>query len=162
MKKKGSVRKKKTASARTAGKSTIDSSELEDLIGFNVRLALAELRRSFFLHVWEGKMRPGLASLLRVVAANHGASQVELSRALHVDKATLVALMDSAESEGWLVRRRSRTDRRRHEIMLTPKGQETVTELAKQTLRHEKRFRSRFSDVELEKFLEYLRRIHRK
>jgi len=167
MKKKAS--KKPKAASRPSGKSAgksrdegIDASGLEDLIGFNVRLALAELRRSYFLHVWGGNMRPGLASLLRLVAKNHGASQVELARAMHVDKATLVALMDTAEEEGWLKRQRSSTDRRRHEIILTPEGEKAVKELARQTLRHEKRFRSRFTDKELEKFLEYLRRIYQK
>ena len=57
---------------------------------------MAELRRNY-QHASGGKVRPALSSLLQLVASNHAASQVKLSRALHIDKATLVALIDTAE-----------------------------------------------------------------
>ena len=151
----------------TAGKSAVKHKQhalntdvLESLIGFHVRRAMAELRRNY-QHASGGKVRPALSSLLQLVASNHGASQVKLSRALHIDKATLVALIDTAESAGWLKRQRSSTDRRCHEVVMTPKGEEIVKQLATQTIRIEKKFRSRFTESELAQLVEYLQRIYR-
>lgn len=150
---------------KKAGKSThrrpaLDTQPLDGLLGFHVRLAMVELRRSFLRHVADGRVRPGLATLLQLVAANPGASQVELSRAMHVDKASLVALLDQAEAAGWLKRVRSKVDRRRHELKLTSQGETMAAMLRRQTTRHEKKYIDRFSPAELEQLVEYLRRIY--
>jgi DNA-binding MarR family transcriptional regulator len=95
-----------------------------------------------------------------VVASNHGASQIELSKVLHINKATLVALIDSAESAGWLKRQRSGSDRRRHEVVMTPLGEKVVAKLATQTVRSEEKFRRRFTDREWATLIKYLQRIY--
>ncbi len=140
--------------------SATDSSALAGLIGFHIRLAMLAMRRSFFQHVGNGGVRPGLSSLLQLVAGNRGISQTQLSEALGIDKATIVSLIDDAESEGWLSRRRAADDRRRHELVLTAKGRKAAAKLAKQTREHEKKFRDRFSKQELEQFIDYLQRIY--
>ena len=132
---------------------------LHKLIGFHLRRAMMELR-SNFQHASEDRIRPALVGLMQLVASNHGASQVELSKVLHINKATLVALIDSAESAGWLKRERSNTDRRRHEVIMTPKGEKVVAKLAAQTIRSEEKFRRRFTDQELSTLIEYLQRIY--
>ena len=98
-----STKSKKTGKKivkKPAGKRRpVDTQPLDGLLGFHIRLAMVELRRSFLRHVADGSVRPGLASLLQLVAANPGASQIELSRAMHTDKASLVSLLDQAEAE---------------------------------------------------------------
>lgn len=137
-----------------------DSSALAGLIGFHIRLAMLAMRRSFFQHVGDGAIRPGLSSLLQLVASNRGVSQTELSAALGIDKATIVSLIDDAESQGWISRKRATDDRRKHELVLTAKGKRAAARLAKQTREHEQKFRDRFSEQELETFIEYLQRIY--
>lgn len=164
------ARKPASTTGRKAGKKKavrsahkrrhVDTRPLDELLGFHIRLAMVELRRSFLRHVADGAVRPGLATLLQLVAANPGASQVELSRALHIDKASLVALLDQAEAAGWLKRVRSKVDRRRHELKLTSQGETTAAMLRRQTTRHEKKYLDRFSPAELEQLVEYLRRIY--
>lgn len=138
----------------------VDTQPLDGLLGYHLRLAMMELRRNFFRHVADGGVRPGLASLLQLVAANQGASQVELSRAMHIDKATLVSLLDQAEAAGWVKRVRSQEDRRRHELLLTPAGETMAANLRRQTRRHEKKYFDRFSPAEIEQLVEYLQRIY--
>lgn len=121
--KKSKTGKVATTTATKKRRRPLDTQPVDGLLGYHIRLAMMELRRNFFQHVGEGNVRPGIASLLQLVAANPGASQVELSRAMHVDKASLVALLDKAEGAGWLLRVRSKTDRRRHELRLTSAGQ---------------------------------------
>lgn len=141
-------------------KSGLDASALEGLIGFHIRLALLAMRRSFFQEVGEGNVRPGLSSVVQLLAMNPGASQTELSARLGIDKATLVSLIDTAESSGWITRARATDDRRRHELALTREGRAMARRLGEQTKEHEKKFRARFSDKELEDFIEYLKRIY--
>jgi DNA-binding MarR family transcriptional regulator len=121
---------------------------------------MIELRRSYSMNVGDGEVRPGFASLLQLIAVNRNASQAELAEALHLDKATLVALIDKAESAGWLSRQRAQEDRRRHELVLTPRGIEKIKQLARQTEQVERRFRARFTDKELAQLMEYLERIY--
>lgn len=154
------VTRGKTSKKTVRSRRPVDTQPLDGLLGFHIRLAMMELRRSFFRHVADGGIRPGLASLLQLVAANPGASQVELSRVMHIDKASLVSLLDKAESSGWLNRVRSKEDRRRHELKLTPKGEAMATSLRKQTTRHEKKYLDRFSPDELKQIVEYLQRIY--
>lgn len=139
---------------------SIDTRPLDDLLGFHTRLATVQLRRSFRKSVGKGDIRPGIASLLLLVAANAGASQTEVSRAMHVDKASLVAMLDQAEAAGWLQRVRSVEDRRRHELSLTATGQKKAASLRRQISHHEKKFVDRFTREELSTLVEYLKRIY--
>jgi DNA-binding MarR family transcriptional regulator len=145
---------------KTKVQSSVDVSALEDLIGFHVRLAMLALRRSFFRHVGDGDVRPGLASLLQILSSNQAASQSELAASIGIDKATIVSLVDAAESSGWIQRTRDTRDRRRHVLVLTEKGKKAVNRLRKQTRSHERKFRARFTEQELNELIEYLRRIY--
>lgn len=160
-KKKSAVAARKRKGTAKKTRTDLNTSEMEVLLGYHLRRAMSTLIRSYNRNVFEGKIRPGLASLLRLVVANHGASQVDLARALQVDKATLVSLIDSAEEKGWLRRQRSNVDRRRHEVIPTPKGEGVAAELARQTMANEKKFRRRFSEEEFADLIEYLERIYR-
>jgi len=161
-KKKKPANKGKAVSGKDKARPVVDTAVLDPLIGYHLRRAMAAVIRSYNQNVLGGAIRPGLASLMRLVATNHGASQVDLSRALQVDKASLVALIDTAEENGWLRRQRSKVDRRRHEVTVTAKGKKVVAELAEQTLQNEKQFYERFTEKELANLLEYLQRIYTK
>lgn len=139
---------------------SMDTRPLDDLLGFHTRLAAMQIRRSYLANVGNGEIRPGIASLLLLVAANAGASQTDVSRAMHVDKASLVAMLDKAEASGWLQRIRSSEDRRRHELSLTDAGQEMATSLRRQISLHQKKFVDRFTPGELATLVELLRRIY--
>jgi DNA-binding MarR family transcriptional regulator len=160
------MRKKKTVATRgrrrgqREARPKVNTDVLTGLLGFRVRLAMTELRRSYLRNVADGGVRPGLASLLQLIAVNRSASQAELADALHLDKATLVALIDKAESAGWLSRQRAQEDRRRHELVLTPKGVEKVRNLSRQTDQFDKEFRARFTSRELAQLMDYLERIY--
>ena len=143
-----------------ARKLTQSVKPIDDLLGFHLRLAMMELRRSFLIHVGGGDIRAGLATLLQLIAGNPGASQTDVSRAMHVDKASLVSLLDEAESAGWLKRVRSKEDRRRHELRLTALGKATAMELRNQTLGHEKKYKEQFTREELGQLVEFLKRIY--
>lgn len=160
MQKKHTVPTRARRRGERGARPAVNTDVLTALLGFRVRLAMTELRRSYLRNVADGAVRPGFASLLQLIAVNRNASQAELAEALHLDKATLVALIDKAESAGWLLRQRAQEDRRRHELVLTPKGMEKVRKLARQTNQFDKKFRARFTAKELAQLMDYLQRIY--
>jgi DNA-binding MarR family transcriptional regulator len=61
-------------------------------------------------------------TVLAVLAAGGGSSQRTIADTLGLDRATVVALVDTLESQGLARRVRSREDRRANAVELTPKG----------------------------------------
>src|SRR5215469_15683579 len=61
-------------------------------------------------------------TVLAVVAAGAGSSQRSIADTLGLDRATVVALVDTLESRGLARRAKSQEDRRANVVELTPKG----------------------------------------
>lgn len=133
---------------------------LPNLLGYNIRRARIALWRDFSRTVGEGDIRPSMFSLLMLVEANPGISQIELANQLDQDKATLVGLIHLLQGEDWVVRKRSTTDRRRQGIFMTAAGRRKLATLRQQMLEHEARFTRLFTAEELAQLIAYLRRIH--
>jgi MarR family transcriptional regulator, lower aerobic nicotinate degradation pathway regulator len=61
------------------------------------------------------------------VLRDHGsAGQQLLAEVLSIDRTNLVGLLNELEQAGWIVRRRSAQDRRRHVVELTDAGREKL------------------------------------
>jgi DNA-binding MarR family transcriptional regulator len=60
---------------------------------------------------------------MNCILQGHGMSQQELSRRLGIYAPKVVGLLDGLETQGLVERRVSPSDRRRHELILTSKGQ---------------------------------------
>ncbi len=65
-------------------------------------------------------------TVLAVLAAQTPLSQQEAADQLGVDRTTMVALVDTLEGKGLVVRHRSAQDRRRNFVQLTPAGQDCL------------------------------------
>jgi DNA-binding MarR family transcriptional regulator len=65
-------------------------------------------------------------AVLTVLAADVPLSQQEAADRLHVDRTTMVALVDALEAKGFVERRRSADDRRKNIVELTSVGEERV------------------------------------
>lgn len=157
MKKKNTT--KSPSRAGTAGRA-LDLDILPELLGYNVRRAQIALWRDFLHTVAEGEIRPGMFSAIVLVRANPGISQVELAKELGIDKATMVGLTDRLEDAGWILRKRSREDRRRHGLTVTPEGQKIYRELRREMIEHERKFVERFSASERKQLIALLQRLH--
>lgn len=80
------------------------------------RLGHLGIRRHFFLLVAIGE---GKGSL----------NQQQLADLLEVDKVAMVGILDSLVGEGFVRRSRSRQDRRKQHIVLTPKARKAIPEI---------------------------------
>jgi DNA-binding MarR family transcriptional regulator len=66
---------------------------------------------------------------LTVLRDRGGASQADLAGVLQIDRTNLVGLLNELEQAGWVERRRSPEDRRRHVVELTPAGRELLSKV---------------------------------
>jgi DNA-binding MarR family transcriptional regulator len=141
--------------------STLDLGKLPDLLGYNIRRAQVALWRDFLTSVDAGAgIRPGVFTLLLLVSRNPGAAQIELARALAIDKASIVAVIHRLEKARLVERRRSTVDRRRQGLFLTPLGARRVALLNGRMRRHERRFLDRMSAAEARTLIRLLKRLY--
>jgi DNA-binding MarR family transcriptional regulator len=154
-----SVRARSRSSAPTPAR-PIDLGILPTLLGFNIRRAQIALWRDFTRSVAEGEVRPGVFSVLSLASSNPGIAQIDIANQLDIDKASVVALIDWLENQGWVARERSATDRRRHEISVTRAGRKAYRTLKREMIEHEKKFAARFTEAERKQLIALLQRLH--
>jgi DNA-binding MarR family transcriptional regulator len=138
----------------------IDLGVLNEVIGFRIRRIQNHLSRGFAERVADREVRPGLFSALALIAANPGLSQITLSREIGFDKATVVALLDGLERQGWAERRRSSADRRRHSLYITPKGKTALARLRDVALANEAGIHEVLTDAEQAQLFALLDKIY--
>ena len=131
-----------------------------DLLGFQLRLAQVTMYRDWSAAMTNLNLTQRQGAVLMLIAANPGASQVDLAATLGADRATMMAIVDRLQDRRLVVRRRSLGDRRRQELHLTEVGVKTLAQMKANISEHEARFTSRFTKDELEALTDYLRRIH--
>ncbi|MEZ4238734.1 MAG: MarR family transcriptional regulator [Myxococcota bacterium] len=97
--------------------------------------------------------------VLACLADAEGLSQRAVSDQLRIDPSDLVKVVDLLEREGWLVRERDPTDRRRHRLRLTDAGRERLA--AREALLAEANefLMAPLSDAERRQFEDMLRRM---
>ena len=99
------------------------------------------------------------AGLLRLIARTPGASQRALSQQIGVGPSRIVAVLDRLERYGLIERRRSRTDRRSHEVGLTPDGEEVLARIRPIAAAHERTYTDCLNSDEVELLNGLLERI---
>ncbi len=99
------------------------------------------------------------AGLLRLVGRNPGISQKVASEQLGVGPSRVVAVLDRLERQGHVERRRSETDRRSHEVHLTPDGERLLTALRPIAEAHEAAFVQGLDEDDLDRLAASLARI---
>jgi DNA-binding MarR family transcriptional regulator len=119
-------------SAATAEIETDDVSiqygELNNNLGYFIRRAQHWIFRDVNSRLAHLRLDVVRYSILEMVSANPGISQISLSGALGIERARLVALLDELQKLHFITRQRSTTDRRSHALQLTSEGHAAVKE----------------------------------
>lgn len=71
-------------------------------------------------------IRGGQLHFLRLIHHHEGISQEELSNKLGVDKATTAKAVKKLVTQGYVEREKSPDDKRRYQLMLTPKAKDEI------------------------------------
>ncbi len=140
-------------------KSDIDYGLLPGLVGYQLRMAQIALFRDFAQGPGGEDVTPGLFGVLVIIEANPDLKQSELARATHLDRSTVVTVIDNLERRGLVERRAALHDRRSNAIRLTDAGTILLRKLKRQVSQHEKRLLQNFSAAERETFLALLKKV---
>ena len=130
---------------------------LPRLIGYQLRLAQRAIFADFADTVGESGISPGLFGILVVIGENPGLTQQALANAAHLDRSSVVTVLDKLEDRG-LVERRA-ADRRSNGLFLAEQGAALLRELKRKVARHERRVVQSLSVAEREQLVSLLQRI---
>ena len=148
-----------SATPDSSKKSAIDYGLLPGLVGYQLRMAQIALFRDFAQGPGGEDVTPGLFGVLVIIEANPDLKQSELARATHLDRSTVVTVIDNLERRGLVERRVALHDRRSNAIRLTAEGAALLRRLKRQVSQHEKRLLQNFSAAERETFLALLKKV---
>ncbi|HKB84291.1 MAG TPA: MarR family transcriptional regulator [Burkholderiales bacterium] len=130
---------------------------LPGLIGYQLRLAQRAIFADFADTVGASGISPGLFGILVVIGENPGLTQQALADAAHLDRSSVVTVIDKLEDRG-LVERRA-ADRRSNGLFLAAKGSALLRGLKRKVARHERRVVENLSARERAQLVALLQRI---
>jgi DNA-binding MarR family transcriptional regulator len=136
-----------------------DLGGLDELVGYVMRRAQLWMVQDFRRALKDLGITPAQFSVLRVIAANPGISQVRVAEALAIERARLVQMIDSLEAAGHVDRTRSATDRRSHALRLTKSGAALVGRTQKPLEVHQRNIVARIGARETEELRRILARF---
>jgi len=121
----------------------IDLAGLTHHLGYLVRRAQLWIFQDFVRTLADLDIRPAQYSVLTVIDANAGLTQMALANALGIERARLVHLLNGLEERRLVRRLASTNDRRSHALHLTAEGRRMLAEAKLKASEHEKNLAER-------------------
>ncbi len=134
--------------------------ELNDILGFHIRLAHGAVYRHFTETFVDLDLTQKQVSALWLVDEYPGIAQIEVGQRLRMDRATTMTIVNRLQDRDFLRRERSETDGRKQALFLTPVGAAALAQAKLAIGQHEDWLKSRFTAEEINKLVEMLARIH--
>ncbi len=134
--------------------------EIDDILGFHIRLAHGRVYRHFMQSFKALGMTQKQVSVLWLVSDHPGIAQADLAKRLQLDRATVMAIVNRLSKRKFLIRGESDTDGRKQTLKLLPSGRKALVEAKRAIRAHERWLKSRFNARELKTLIALLRRIH--
>src|SRR5579872_3615215 len=131
----------RTANGRTHGDDANDDIGLDALVGhagYAVRRFQLWIFQDFIKTLATVDIRPTQYSVMTVIGANPGLSQMAVAKRLGIERARLVHLLDSLEERAFVSRIPSATDRRSHALHLTARGKSALAQFKRLAAEHER------------------------
>jgi len=132
---------------------------LPQLAGFILHRAEMVIFRDYKAATASTGLTQAQFAVLEIVSCNTNVMQVELAVQLAMDKATMMVMVDRLEAGGLLRRRASKIDRRRQELVITPKGEGLLIETRRLALAHEAALFSHIPPAEMKRLVRTLTKI---
>jgi len=154
---KQSVRLPKGRKPAGARRKAASMGMLPGLIGYQLRLAQRAIFADFVETMDGAGISPGLFGILVIIDANPGLTQQALADAAHLDRSTVVTVLDKLEDRR-LVERHA-ADRRSNGLFLTRDGTSLLRRLTRNVAQHERRVVQNLSTRERNQLVALLQRI---
>jgi DNA-binding MarR family transcriptional regulator len=143
----------KIGTASVAGFYRADGFTTDTCLGYQLKRAQSLLRALLETAFEKEELNFSQWTVLARLRDGVASNSAELSRSLHYDTGSLTRLLDQLEQRKLVVRRRSRSDRRVHDLALTPAGHAMVTALTPRVVDIHNRVLAGFSRTEAEHLL---------
>jgi DNA-binding MarR family transcriptional regulator len=147
-------------SNRSTAAPSVDLDGLSGHLGYLLRRAQLWIFQDFNKTLAALEIRPAQYSVLAVIDANPGLSQMALARALGIERARLVHVLDSLEGRNLLQRAPSGSDRRSHAMHLTPDGQIFLRKVKELAAEHEGHVAKKFGALRRQQLLRLLAAVN--
>ncbi|NIZ15253.1 MarR family winged helix-turn-helix transcriptional regulator [Phaeobacter sp. HF9A] len=137
----------------------VQGSDLEDLVGYNLKRAYVIVSTDFRNALGEDGFAPRPFSALSLIVQFPGITQSELARKLGIERSGLVAIVDELEGRGYLQRQAVPGDRRVQALAPTEAGQAAYLRAQEVVREHEAKLLAHLTAQERETLLSLLRKI---
>jgi DNA-binding MarR family transcriptional regulator len=124
--------------------------------GYAVRRFQLWIFQDFIRTLAAVDIRPTQYSVVTVIGANPGLTQMAVAKRLGIERARLVHLLDSLEQRKLVKRVPSATDRRSHALHLTAHGQDQLRRFKRLAAEHERHVADKIGKGNRERLLEIL------
>ena len=149
-----------TAASDQDGEHELDT--LDGLVGYHLRRASSLFATDFARAIGGTGMRQVLFGILSIIQASPGINQGNVGRALGIQRANMVSLVNELVDRGLVLREVAADDRRAFALSLTSAG-EVMVEICLERIReHEDRLLADFSDADRATLIAMLGRIEAK
>ena len=132
---------------------------LDDLVGYHLRRASSVFANDFSRTLGETGIRQVLFGILSIIAANPEINQGNVGRALGIQRANMVSLVNELVDRGLVRRETAADDRRAFALTLTPAGEVMVETCLERIRGHERRLLSDMTAQERVTLVDLLSRI---
>jgi DNA-binding MarR family transcriptional regulator len=143
----------------TARRIDADEIGLDALVGhagYVVRRFQIWIFQDFIKTLGDVGIRPTQYSVLTVIGANPGLSQMAVAKRLGIERARLVHLLDSLEQRKFVKRIKSKADRRSHALHLTTQGETALDKFKRLAAEHERHVEDKIGKANRERLLQIL------
>ncbi len=137
----------------------IESSDLEDLIGYNLKRAYVIVQADFRDALGEDGLSARVFSALSLTVKYPNITQSELARMMGIERSGLVAIVDELEERGYLQRAPVPGDRRVQALVPTDGGRQAYATAIKVVRGHENRLFEGMTEEEKSTLLTLLKKI---
>lgn len=137
----------------------MEASDLEDLIGYNLKRAYVIVRTDFRKTLGEDGMSARVFSALSLCVRYPNITQSELARMMGIERSGLVAIVDELEAKKYLRRTPVPGDRRVQALEPTDAGRAAYDEAILAVRAHEDRLFADMSAAEKNTLLSLLKKI---
>jgi len=135
---------------------------LGDLVGYHLRRASTVVGNDFALALDGTRIRQVLFAILSIVKNNPGINQGAVGRALGIQRANMVSLINELVDRALVDRKTSPEDRRAFSLTLTAEGEAMFDDCVRRINAHEDRLLSDLSADERAILIDLLGRIEAK
>ena len=124
--------------------------------GYAVRRFQIWIFQDFIRTLEAVDIRPTQYSVMTVIGANPGLSQMAVAKRLGIERARVVHLLDSLEDRDLVSRVQSATDRRSHALHLTERGRSSLAQFKRLAAEHERHVAEKIGKENRERLLQIL------